>query len=189
MNEKKFGKAWSYPAMRKRLQRICDVAQIHKKVWPNLFRHTGATRTGMFLTESLQKKRYGWSSSSKMPGRYEHMMNSDVEEAIFKHYGMSSAKENDLVNKPKICKICELPNSFDSKMCSKCGKPLDLATSIEMDERNQQQIASQNERIQTLEKSLKSFEDTMKKRDYNWKRSMMKMISESRVRIRNSTTD
>jgi len=151
INEKKYGKAWSYPAMRKRLQRICDIAQIHKRVWPNLFRHTGATKTGMFLTESLQKKRYGWSSSSKMPGRYEHMMNSDVEEAIFKHYGMSASKPEDLVNKPKICKICELPNSFDSKMCSKCGKPLDLATSIELDEKNQQQIALQNEKIENLE--------------------------------------
>jgi len=147
MDEKKFGKFWSYPAMRKRLQRICDVAQIHKRVWPNLFRHTGATKTGMFLTESLQKKRYGWSSGSKMPGRYEHMMNSDVEEAIFKHYGISTAKEGDIVSKPKICKICDLPNSYDSKICSKCGKPLDLATSIELDEKNQQQIASQNEEI------------------------------------------
>jgi len=28
-----------------------------------------------------------------MPGRYEHMMNSDVEEAIFKHYGISASKK------------------------------------------------------------------------------------------------
>jgi site-specific recombinase XerD len=183
MDEKKYGKAWSYPAMRNRLQRICDVAGINRRVWPNLFRHTGATKTGMFLTESLQKKRYGWSSSSKMPGRYEHMMNSDVEEAIFKHYGMSSSKETDFVNRPKICKICQLPNSYDSKLCSKCGKPLDLATSIEMDEKNQQQIKEQNERIETLEKSLKSFEDTVKKRDDAWKRSIMKMVSQTRKKL------
>ena len=189
MDEKKFGKFWSYPAMRKRLQRICDVAQIHKRVWPNLFRHTGATKTGMFLTESLQKKRYGWSSGSKMPGRYEHMMNSDVEEAIFKHYGISTAKEGDIVSKPKICKICDLPNSYDSKICSKCGKPLDLATSIELDEKNQQQIASQNEKIETLEKSLKSFQEKIKKRDDEWKRSIMKIVSESRTKIRDTTTN
>ena len=111
MDEKKFGKSWSYAAMRKRLQRICDVAQIHKRIWPNLFRHTGATKTGMFLTESLQKKRYGWSSGSKMPGRYEHMMNSDVEEAIFKHYGISNNKNEDIISRPKICHICNIPNS------------------------------------------------------------------------------
>ena len=151
MDKKKFGEFWSYHAMRKRLQRICDVAQIHKRVWPNLFRHTGATKTGMFLTESLQKKRYGWSSGSKMPGRYEHMMNSDVEEAIFKHYGISTSKESDLVNKPKICKICELPNSYDSEICSKCGKPLTLKTALEIEENSK---VEQNERFSTIEKQL-----------------------------------
>jgi len=176
MDEKKLGKPWSYPAMRKRLQRICDVAQIHKKVWPNLFRHTGATKTGMYLTESLQKKRYGWSSGSKMPGRYEHMMNSDVEDAIFKHYGMSNSKEKDSVNGPKICKICQLPNSFDSKICSKCGKPLDLATSIELDEKNQQQITTQNEKIEKLEKSLESYQKFMKRRDIEFQKTMMESI-------------
>ena len=184
MDEKKFGRSWSYPAMRKRLQRICDVAGINKRVWPNLFRHTGATKTGMFLTESLQKKRYGWSSSSKMPGRYEHMMNSDVEEAIFKHYGMSSSKESDLVKKPKMCKICQLPNSYDSRLCSKCGKPLDLATSIEMDEKNQQQIKEQKERIETLEKSLESFAKKYEKSSRWQKKMILKMAIQTRAKIK-----
>jgi site-specific recombinase XerD len=144
MDEKKLGKPWSYPAMRKRLQRICDVAQIHKKVWPNLFRHTGATKTGMYLTESLQK----------------------------------------VVNRPKICKICQLPNSFDSIMCSKCGKPLDLATSIEMDEKNQQQIITQNEKIEKLEKSLQTYQRFMKRRDIEFQRSMMKSIIKFKSEMR-----
>jgi len=178
MDEKKFGESWSYHAMRKRLQRICDVAQIHKRIWPNLFRHTGATKTGMFLTEALQKKRYGWSSGSKMPGRYEHMMNSDVEEAIFKHYGISTIKEGDLASKPKICKICELPNSYDSKICSKCGKPLDLNTSIEMDEKNQQQIIQQDEKIENLENTIKSMQNSMEKRDGEWESAIVKLFEE-----------
>jgi len=151
MDEKKFGEFWSYAAMRKRLQRICDVAQIHKRIWPNLFRHTGATKTGMFLTESLQKKRYGWSSSSKMPGRYEHMMNSDVEEAMFKHYGISTSKENDVVSRPKICKICDLPNSYDSKICSNCGKPLDIKTAELLDEKQETEKKELLEKIDSLE--------------------------------------
>ncbi len=157
MDEKKFGEFWSYHAMRKRLQRICDVAEIHKRIWPNLFRHTGATKTGMFLTESLQKKRYGWSSSSKMPGRYEHMMNSDVEEAMLKHYGMSTAKENDLINKPKICKICDLPNSYDSKRCSKCGKPLTLDIALELEEKENEEKQSLLKRIEDLESKNKLY--------------------------------
>lgn len=27
---------------------------------------------------------------------------------------------------PKICNICKQPNAWDSKLCTKCGKPLDL---------------------------------------------------------------
>ncbi|KFM16855.1 integrase family protein [Marine Group I thaumarchaeote SCGC RSA3] len=162
MDEKKYGEAWSYAAMRKRLQRICDVAQIHKRVWPNLFRHTGATRTGMFLTESLQKKRYGWSSGSKMPGRYEHMMNSDVEEAMFKHYGMSSVKGEDLVNKPRICKICDLPNSYDAKLCTKCGKPLSLKTAIEKEEQEQIERKQLEDKIKSLEEKQVKLEKNQK---------------------------
>lgn len=155
MNEKKFGESWSYHAMRKRLQRICDVAQIHKRIWPNLFRHTGATKTGMFLTESLQKKRYGWSSGSKMPGRYEHMMNSDVEEAIFKHYGISTSKNEDVVSRPKICHICNIPNSYDSKICSKCGKPLSLEAAIEKGEQEKAEKIQLEEKIKEVDKLLK----------------------------------
>jgi ribosomal protein L40E len=139
----------------------------------------------MFLTESLQKKRYGWSASSKMPGRYEHMMNSDVEEAIFKHYGMSSSKAADLVNKPRICKICELPNSYDAKMCSKCGKPLDLATSIELDEKNQKQITTQNEKIETLENSLKSLQNMINSRDREWEQAMISYLEEFEKKLQN----
>jgi len=163
MDEKKFGEFWSYHAMRKRLQRICDVAQIHKKIWPNLFRHTGATKTGMFLTESLQKKRYGWSSGSKMPGRYEHMMNSDVEEAMLKHYGISSTKENDLVSKPKICKICDLPNSYDAKLCSKCGKPLNLKIGIEKEEQEENYKKQLELEIKNLKKKQEELENSQKK--------------------------
>lgn len=151
MEESKFGQAWSYHAMRKRLQRICDVAQIHKRIWPNLFRHTGATKTGLFLTESLQKKRYGWSSNSSMPGRYEHMMNSDVEDAILKHYGISKSEKDDMVSKPRICKICDLPNAFDAKRCSKCAKPLDIKIAEELDEKQESEKKILLEKIDSLE--------------------------------------
>lgn len=154
MDEKKFGKPWSYAAMRKRLQRICDIAQIHKRVWPNLFRHTGATKTGMFLTESLQKKRYGWSSGSKMPDRYEHMMNSDVEEAIFKHYGISNNKNDDIVSRPKMCHICNISNSHDAKICSKCGKPLSLEASIEKEEQEKKEREQFEEKIKQVDELL-----------------------------------
>jgi hypothetical protein len=108
----------------------------------------------MFLTESLQKKRYGWSSGSKMPGRYEHMMNSDVEEAIFKHYGISNTKNEDLVSRPKICKICNIPNSYDSKMCSKCGKPLDLKIALENEEKNETERQNMKKELDYIKENM-----------------------------------
>jgi len=57
------------------------------------------------------------------------------------------------------------------------------------DENNPQQIASQNEKIESLEKSLKSFQEKVKKRDDEWKRSIMKIVSESRTKIRDTTTN
>lgn len=49
-----------------------------------------------------------------------------------------------------------------------------------IDEKNQQHILEQNEKIDALEKSLKLFEEKRKKRDDDWKRSIMKMISKSK---------
>jgi len=177
---KKFAKSWTYHAMRKRLQRICDIAKINKRIWPNLFRHTGVTKTGMFLTESLQKKRYGWSSNSKMPGRYEHMMNSDVEEAIFRHYGISKYKENDIINKPKICKICEMSNSYDSKLCSKCGKPLDLQTALVKEEEQQRKTEQQDQKISKMEQKMQEMliEMTLRRSDYTFFKAQMGIPTE-----------
>ena len=71
-----------------------------------------------------------------------------------------------------------MPNSYDSRMCSKCGKPLDLAKSIELDEKNQQQIKNQNEKIQTLEDSVKSLESALKTQETEIVQSMLKHFQE-----------
>ena len=84
------------------------------------------------------------------------MMNSDVEEAIFKHYGISTAKNNDLINKPKICKICDLPNSYDSKMCSKCGKPLDLKIALENEEKNEEERQNIKNELENLKGNMEN---------------------------------
>jgi len=81
------------------------------------------------------RKRHGWSPESKMPARYVHMVNADVDDAIFKQLGIK--KQEEIQNIPKKCHICDMPNASDAKMCSKCGKPLDLKTVIENEERNQ----------------------------------------------------
>jgi len=89
-------------------------------------------------------------------------MNSDVDEAMFKHYGMSKSEENDMVNKPKICRICDLPNSYDSEICSKCGKPLSLEIAIQREEQEENNRKQLEEEIKDLKKRQVKLENSQK---------------------------
>jgi len=129
----------TYAGACRMLARRMKKAHITKRINLNLFRHSEATETAKFMTEAQMRKRHGWTSYSKMPGRYVHMINQDVEDAIFNHYGIKTKKEEDH-KLPKICNICELANSFDSKVCSKCGKPLDLETALELEEKSNSEL-------------------------------------------------
>ena len=127
------GKALTYAGARQMINRRCKMANLSKHVNLNLFRHSEATVTANFMTEAQMRKRHGWTADSKMPGRYVHLVNADVDAAIFEHLGIET-KEKEDQNVPKICEICQMPNSFESSICSKCGKPLDLKTALESDE-------------------------------------------------------
>jgi len=174
----KFGMPLSYSAARQMISRRCVIAGLSKKINMKLFRHTEATSSANFMTEAQLRKRHGWSNSSKMPSRYVHMINADVENAILNHYGIKRKDDDNQVEMPKICHICEMPNAYDSKICSKCGKPLDLGTSIEIDEKNQQQIIEQNDKIDNLENTLKSMQNSMEKRDREWESAIVKLFEE-----------
>jgi len=94
-----------------------------------------------------------------MPARYVHLVNADVDEAIFKHYGI----QNDQIEKsnlPTICHVCNTPNPVNSKICSKCGRPLDLKIALEMEQQNK---VENEDRINTLENKIELFEKIFEK--------------------------
>lgn len=149
----------TYAGACRMLARRMKKAHITKRINLNLFRHSQATETAQYLTEAQMRKRYGWTSYSKMPGRYVHMINQDVDDAIFLHYGIKTKKDEDH-KLPKICNVCEMANSFDSKICSKCGKPLDLKTAIEREEAEKEEKQKTKAKLEELEKNQqKIFED------------------------------
>ena len=149
----------TYAGACRMLARRMKKAHITKRINLNLFRHSQATETAQYLTEAQMRKRYGWTSYSKMPGRYVHMINQDVDDAIFLHYGIKTKKDEDH-KLPIICNICEMANSFDSKICSKCGKPLDLKTAIEREEAEKEEKQKTKAKLEELEKNQqKIFED------------------------------
>jgi len=154
--KKQSGKMLSYAAANKVLKRRADIAGLSKRVHMNLFRHSEATKSAMFLTEAQMRGRHGWSTSSRMPARYVHLVNADVDEAILSHYGIVKEEKAKQIL-PKKCNICDNMNSPESKRCTKCSRPLDLKAATEIDEKQDSlslKIEEQTVRITRLENTL-----------------------------------
>lgn len=139
LSSRNYGKPLTYAAACAMVKTRSKKAALSKRVYLNLFRHTRATQTAQFLNEANMRKRHGWTPYSKMPGRYVHMNDADVDQAILSHYGLQEQEEKER-KLPKICQICEMPNAHDTKICSKCGRPLDLETALRAEEKEKQEF-------------------------------------------------
>jgi len=148
----------NYVTARSMIKRRVDNAKLNKKVYLNLFRHSEATKMANFMTEAQMRKRHGWTATSKMPSRYVHLVNADVENAIFEHYGIKK-KEESKPDTPTKCQFCDMFNPHDSDTCSKCAKPLDLETAIKQDEKTQEEKDQLNQTIESLQSKLSSYEE------------------------------
>ena len=118
-----------------------------------MFRHSEATNSAKFMTESQLRKRFGWSPESKMPAKYVHMINADVDAAIFDHLGIK-IQEKEKNKLPKVCHICEMANPSENEICSKCGRPLDLKTALIKEEEQQRITEKQNQKISEMEQKM-----------------------------------
>jgi len=92
-------------------------------------------------------------SNSRMPDRYVHIVNSDVDEALFEHYGIKKHKNTDKKT-PQFCLICKNANPYDSTICSQCGKPLDLAIAIEQEQKEKDEKESLKAELATIREDL-----------------------------------
>ena len=164
----RYGEPMTYAGCHRKLQRIIKRARINKKINLNLFRHSEATRTASFMTEATLRKRHGWTANSKMTSKYVHMVQSDVEDAILTHHGLSKRKEIPK-DTPVKCQFCDMFNTPDSALCSKCAKPLNLQEAIKQDESKQNQLDFIVSELSKLSKDLEDmkrfqpmFDDRMK---------------------------
>lgn len=149
LEKKQLGKMLSYAGARQVIKRRAEIAGLSKRVYMNLFRHSEATKSAMFLTEAQMRGRHGWSSSSRMPARYVHLVNADVDQAILSHYGVIK-EEKTKQDLPKKCNVCEMMNAPESKICCKCGKALDLKTAVEIDDQKDQRIGKLEEQMDAV---------------------------------------
>ena len=134
-----YGRQMTYAGAAAMLHRRLRRAGIKKRVNLKLFRHSAATRLSLHLSEATMRLRHGWTVNSTMPSRYVHLNNSDVENQILKMYGITKENDAEKPKLPKKCPICDIPNSPDSEICCRCGKPLDLKKALELEELANQQ--------------------------------------------------
>jgi len=147
MQRDNLGKPMDSASTRGMLQSVATRAKLDKKIYLHLFRHSEATRTANFMTEAQMRKRHGWSNISKMPSRYVHLVDSDVEEAILNHHGIEN-KEKPKVKTTIKCKFCESFNDPGADLCVKCMNPLSLESALK------KETSNQNEELVNLVKEL-----------------------------------
>lgn len=163
LSKNNLGRPLPYTAVKNILRHRCSIAHLEKRVYLNLFRHSEATRSAQFMTEAQMKNRHGWSPYSKMAGRYTHINNADVDEAIFTQYGISKKKEGEYKEKmPKRCELCGTFSSPGAKMCENCIKPLDLQTALEIDVKEQEKNESMKKEFEEFREEVQSELDELK---------------------------
>ena len=59
-----------------------------------------------------------------MLSRYEHLANSDQEDAVLKFHGLKKQDNSQSILFSKICPSCKEKNSADKSHCTKCGTVL-----------------------------------------------------------------
>lgn len=158
LGNRNYGNMMTYSAALTMIKRRCKQAHLTKRIYLNLFRHSEATATANYLTEAQMRKRHGWTPFSKMPGRYVHLVNADVDDAILSHHGIKR-KDEKAIKTPKKCPVCEITNSIDAKLCSKCGKPLSLEIAMEKEEQENEEKQSLLKRIEDLESKNKLYNE------------------------------
>ncbi|MCV0411399.1 tyrosine-type recombinase/integrase [Nitrosarchaeum sp.] len=136
----RYGKALDWSSVKSILNYAVKKSGIKKRVYLNLFRHSSATKSAQFMTESQLRMRQGWTPSSTMPATYVHMIGSDADNAYLQHLGIKTDEKKEQLQRPKMCYICKYPNSIESEICHQCGKPLDLEIATKLDERNQSEL-------------------------------------------------
>ena len=120
LNGKNRGKPLSYSSFKELLHKIAKKAEIKKRIYPHLFRHSRATLLANYLRETQLKQYLGWVQSSKMTAVYVHLSGRDVNDALLKLNRLKGKQLRDFILKVKICSKCGTKNSPDEKICIKC---------------------------------------------------------------------
>jgi integrase/recombinase XerD len=112
-----------YDGARFLLRRLANKAGVKKKVNPNAFRYSRASRLANVLTERQMEQYLGWTTGSEMPRVYVHLAGRDTDAPILRMNGVEV--EQRTTGKPKLaastCPRCKQKNTALDRFCASCG--------------------------------------------------------------------
>jgi hypothetical protein len=116
-------------------------------------------------------KLYGnWSAGSNMLAKYEHLADSDQEDAILKLHGLKKQDDSESILLSKICTSCKECNSCGTSHCIKCGTILSKKLAQQREARRQDEIRKNENYAKDV---------TNLKKDYNeLKEMLVKVLKE-----------
>jgi site-specific recombinase XerD len=123
----------SYSTARDTVKHLAILAGIQKRIYLNLFRHSGATRDSKIYKTPVFHRIGGWSPQSKTPERhYLHLDDSDVIQAKLEAHSILKESNAELKGGATIlkCPRCQEINSIGAKHCKKCWFHFDARDSL-----------------------------------------------------------
>ena len=143
-----FGEPLKYVGIKDLLSRINKRAKIIKKINPHNWRHS---KVNAMCYEGFNERDlciiFGWATNSKMPSRYTHYQEKEVEEKLLRKRGLLIEDKKEIEDKilePKKCPRCNKINLATSLYCN-CGMALDIKQVMKDIERREQADNEMNE--------------------------------------------
>jgi len=155
-----YGNPLSYVTCKKHLKEIGRKANLSKRLYLNLFRHSEVTNTSKFMPESLLKKRHGWTPTSKVPANYQHMVQDDVKKSLHDYYGISAKEEKPIINQK--CSNCEEINGLDVDLCVRCHFPLSLEKRMKLQNEDDEERKEINEKLRNNDTKIDQLTEIIK---------------------------
>jgi site-specific recombinase XerD len=117
----------SYDRARFKLLECRRKANIRKRVFFHLFRHSSATQNAQ-LGEPMLRSIYGWSKNSDEPSTYIHLSGETVRKALLEKAGLKQKAQQE----PALimCPRCGNPNQPGASLCVKCKGVLKIQDAI-----------------------------------------------------------
>jgi site-specific recombinase XerD len=135
----RLGRALYEDGLKVLLKKYAERAEIKKRVFPHLFRHSRATHLAkQGFSEAELRVIFGWSITSNMPTKYVHLAGNDIEEKLLRLNGQEDAvkktKEEAMKLREWACPRCKEDNPSQDKYCNKCGwdNTMDYAEYLKM---------------------------------------------------------